>query len=131
MNLDTFDTEKVTDMSGIFEQCTSLSHLDLSHFITKNLTEIEGMFRSCNCLTDLDLSGFDVSSLKLNEDGHYGIQDLISSVHNLKKVKMPANLPEESMLPCENNACTWKSEYQNICKSAAAGLAVPMLYFRI
>lgn len=131
LDLHGFDTARVSDMSGMFEQCASLRHLDLSRFVTKNLTGMERMFYQCKSLMDLDLEQFDFSSLKMNEEGCCGIHDMLTSVQELKKVKMPANLPEEAMLPCGKNDGLWMSEDQKRCKSAAAGLDAPMVYIRI
>ena len=58
-----FDTSSVTDMSSMFNYCTSLTSLDLSGFDTSNVTDMGWMFNYCASLTSLDLSGFDTSSV--------------------------------------------------------------------
>ena len=48
----TFKTSKVTDMSGMFADCTSLTTLDLSssNFSTANVTTMKDMFSGCSNL---------------------------------------------------------------------------------
>ena len=85
-----FNTNKVTDMSGMFQLCKELEYLDLTNFETSNATnmsfmfnqchklkEIKGinkfntnkvtdmkvMFQECNELEYLDLSNFDTSNV--------------------------------------------------------------------
>ena len=58
-----FVTSKVTRMSGMFDGCSSLTALDLSHFETSNVTDMYAMFRNCGSLTRLDLSSFDTSAV--------------------------------------------------------------------
>ena len=47
----------------MFNDCTSLTTLDVSQWYTKSVTIISGMFTSCSNLTTLDLSGWDTSSV--------------------------------------------------------------------
>ena len=58
-----FVTSNVTDMHGMFQNCGSLTSLDLSDFDTSNVTDMGGMFNYCASLTSLDLSGFDTSNV--------------------------------------------------------------------
>ena len=44
-NVSTWNTSKVTDMSGLFDGCAKLSQLDLSSFNTEELTNMNQMFR--------------------------------------------------------------------------------------
>lgn len=52
------NTEKATNMSGMFSHCTNLSALDLSHFNTSQVTTMSEMFAGCRNLIDLNISGF-------------------------------------------------------------------------
>ena len=63
LDLSNFDTYKVTDMSGMFSSCSSLTSLDLSNFNTSNVTDMSSMFSDCSSLTSLDLSNFDTSNV--------------------------------------------------------------------
>ena len=50
-------------MNEMFENCTNLTHLDLSNFDTSKVTGMYSMFTSCSQLTTLNLSGFDTSKV--------------------------------------------------------------------
>ena len=89
LDLSNIDTSNVTNMSGMFRDCTSLTSIDLYSFDTSNVESMSGMFACCeslesvcfqnlntpkllsisymlkNCksLVSLDLSGFDTSSV--------------------------------------------------------------------
>lgn len=39
--IENLNTERVTDMSSMFEECAELKSIDLSHFDTKNVTTME------------------------------------------------------------------------------------------
>ncbi|MBF1069773.1 MAG: BspA family leucine-rich repeat surface protein, partial [Prevotellaceae bacterium] len=49
-----FDTSMVTDMRRMFEDCKSLTSLDLSSFDTSKGLDMRDMFAGCESLTDLD-----------------------------------------------------------------------------
>ena len=63
LDLSNFDTSNVTDMNGMFCNCSSLENLNISSFTTSNVTNMLNMFASCNWLTTLDLSNFDTSNV--------------------------------------------------------------------
>ena len=54
-----FNTEKVTCMSCMFVECKSLSELDVSNFNTSKVTDMSLMFSLCKSLKYLDVSKFD------------------------------------------------------------------------
>ena len=56
-----FDTSKTTDMSNMFGGCSGLTSLDVTGFDTSNVTNLAGMFAGCSSLTSLDVTGFDTS----------------------------------------------------------------------
>ena len=58
-----FDTSKVTDMTDMFAGCRSLTTLDVSGFDTSKVTRMEGMFAGCSSLTNLDVTNFDTSNV--------------------------------------------------------------------
>jgi surface protein len=64
LNLSSFNTSKVTAMEYMFYGCSSLTSLDLSSFNTSNVTYMENMFYNCSSLTRLDLSSFNTSKVK-------------------------------------------------------------------
>ena len=58
-----FNTENVTDMSYMFSCCWGLSSLDLSKFNTENVTNMTNMFYNCSALSTLDLSNFNTAKV--------------------------------------------------------------------
>ena len=50
LNLSNFNTQNVTNMSGMFSNCKSLTNLNLSNFNTQNVTDMRDMFWKCNSL---------------------------------------------------------------------------------
>ena len=50
LELSSFDTKNVTNMTGIFAGCKNLTDLDLSSFNTENVTNMSYMFTGCHNL---------------------------------------------------------------------------------
>ncbi len=50
-----FDTQNVVTMGGMFDGCSALKSIDLSHFDTRNVEDMAIMFRNCG-LNSIDLS---------------------------------------------------------------------------
>ena len=48
LNLNNFNTKKVTNMSGMFKGCSSLKELNLNNFNTNNVTDMRWMFSKCS-----------------------------------------------------------------------------------
>ena len=61
--LEYLDTSKVINMVSMFEECSSLTELDVSNFVTSNVTSMSAMFYGCSSLTELDVSNFDTSKV--------------------------------------------------------------------
>ena len=53
LDLSSFDTANVTDMSYMFYECSSLPNLDLSSFDTGNVTDMDEAFSGCDQLDNL------------------------------------------------------------------------------
>ena len=49
-------TDNVTNMRGMFYNCSSLTSIDVSGFKTDNVTDMNGMFAGCSKITSIDLS---------------------------------------------------------------------------
>lgn len=62
-NADVIDTSNVTDMSGMFINCSLLQTLDLSSWVTSNVTNMANMFYYCRSLQTLDVSNWDTSNV--------------------------------------------------------------------
>jgi len=72
------DTSGIYAMAGMFNNCTSLTSLDISNLDTSSVTNMQNMFRNCNSLTSLDLSNFKTSNVKSMLDMFYGCTSLTS-----------------------------------------------------
>ena len=64
IDLSSFDTSKVTDMSSMFEGMYGFTSLDISNFDTSNVTDMGSMFKSTWQLTSLNLLNFNTSKVK-------------------------------------------------------------------
>ena len=62
--IENLNTSEVTNMRSMFNSCSSLTSLDLSHFDTNQVTDMSFMFCGCSSLTSLDLSSFDTSKVE-------------------------------------------------------------------
>jgi surface protein len=58
-----FNTANVTDMSCMFFNCSSLTSLDVTHFNTANVTDMMSMFSNCSSLTSLDVTNFNTAKV--------------------------------------------------------------------
>ena len=58
-----FNTENVTNMRYMFDDCKSLKSLDLTNFNTENVTDMYSMFASCTSLESLDLTNFNTAKV--------------------------------------------------------------------
>ena len=63
LDLSNLNTSNVTSMRNMFSACSSLTSLDLSNFNTSKVTDMGFMFNGCSSLTSLDLSSFDTSKV--------------------------------------------------------------------
>ena len=64
LNLDNFNTSKVTDMSNMFNSMVALENLSLPSFDTRNVTTMAGMFGGMEGLKNLNIASFDTSSVR-------------------------------------------------------------------
>ena len=68
LDLNNFKTEKVEDMSCMFQGCLKLTSLDITNFNTKKVKNMWGMVAKLTSMTSLDLDNLDMS---LVEDMSY------------------------------------------------------------
>ena len=61
--LEYLNTEKVTDMSYMFYNCSSLTSLDVTHFNTANVTNMWYMFSRCSALLSLNVTNFNTANV--------------------------------------------------------------------
>ena len=82
-------TDNVTDMQSMFEDCSSLTSLDVSGFNTGNVINMHLMFSGCSKLTSLDISNFKTDNAITLEGLFYGCSGLKSvNVNGLKTDKV-------------------------------------------
>ena len=73
-----FNTAKVTDMSNMFWGCSSLTSLDVTHFNTANVTNMSLMFWGCSSLTSLYLTNFNTAKVTNMRSMFYSCSSLTS-----------------------------------------------------
>ena len=78
--IENLNTEKVTNMSGMFSDCSDLTSLDLSNFNTAKVENMASMFKGCSALTTIYASKNFVTDQVTNGD------DMFSGCTNLKGV---------------------------------------------
>ena len=66
------NTENVTNMSGMFRDCSALTTLNVLNFDTKNVTSMSEMFYGCYALTTLNVSNFDTKNVTSMSEMFYG-----------------------------------------------------------
>jgi surface protein len=82
MNLTTFNTSSLTNMSEMFKYCDNLETLNLSGWDVSNVTNMNEMFYYCRNLIYLNLSGWELSA---NITEYKGV---FSGCTNLQKINM-------------------------------------------
>ena len=98
IDLSSLNTKNVSDMSQMFYDCNNLKNINLSNLDTHNLTDISEMFYDCKSLTDIDLSSFNTEKLDNMNQMFYGCDNLINinlSSFNIQKVKSMNNIFNE------------------------------------
>ena len=85
IGIEYLNTSRSTNMSDMFEGCSSLTSLDLSHFDTRNVEYMNYMFSNCRSLESLDVSNFD-ASLVNNTD--YGLTCMFASCESLTELNL-------------------------------------------
>jgi surface protein len=63
LDLSNFNTSNVKVMGEMFSGCSNLTSLDLSSFRTEKVEDMSGMFNNCSRLTSLNLYNFDMSGV--------------------------------------------------------------------
>ena len=71
IDLSSFNTKGVTNMSRMFENCSNLDFINLSSFDTKNVSNMIRMFYNCKNLKRIDLSSFDTKNVKFMNQMFY------------------------------------------------------------
>lgn len=77
---DTVIAKDISDLGGLFYDCSKLKSVDLSHIDTSNTQYISMMFCNCQNLEDVDVSNLIISS-KCNS-----LNSMFSGCRKLKKI---------------------------------------------
>lgn len=76
--IENLNTSYVKNMSGMFDQCSNLETLDLSHFNTEKVENMSNMFNGCTKLHDLNISSFNTENVTSMSEMFYGCSSLDS-----------------------------------------------------
>lgn len=79
LNLNSFNTSNVINLSEMFNKCASLTSLDISSFDTSKVTNMSRMFASCKSLAKLDVSSFNTSNVT-------NMEKMFSDMKNLETI---------------------------------------------
>ena len=63
LDLSNFNAANVINMKGMFSNCISLSNLNLTKINTENVSDMSEMFRGCSSLKNLNLSDFNTEKV--------------------------------------------------------------------
>ena len=99
LNLSNFNTSKVTNMAHMFNLCSGITSLNVSSFDTSNVTNMSSMFQQCYGLTALDVSNFDVHNV--TSMGH-----MFYLSKNLRALDLSSFACEKIALDCLVSGCT-------------------------
>ena len=81
LNLSNLDTKNVSNMQSMFQKCKTIEKIEFPHsFITNNVRDISLMFQDCNNLKNINLS-FDTQKVE-------NMKGLFQNCHNLKKLDL-------------------------------------------
>ena len=63
LDISWLDVSNITNMSNMFQNCSSLTTLDVSSWDTGNVASMNYMFSGCRSLTSLDISTWDIGKV--------------------------------------------------------------------
>ena len=116
IDLSSFDTSNVTDMKDMFYMCTSLVCLDLTSFNTAAVTNMKFMFQGCSSLTDIYVgSGFVVSNVSY-DNAMFDSCLSLPHYNSSKTGKEMANSDDGYLTKIDDNAEAW-AEYDDNTKT--------------
>ena len=84
LDVSSFNTENVTDMSYLFDGCTGLQSIDVSKFKTAKVTDMSYMFDDCSSLSVLDISNFNTEKVT-------NMDFMFADCHKLTTIKVGSN----------------------------------------
>ena len=97
-----FQDNNITDMKNMFYGCSSLKEINFPPSLnTKNVNDMSNLFAYCKSIKKIDLSSFNTENVKDMSDlfrGCKSLSEIILSSFNTKNVENMSNMFEE----CEN-----------------------------
>ena len=115
IDLSSFDTSNVVNMSGMFNSCTNINKLNLRNFDTSKVSNMVTMFYSATSLEEVNLDGFDLTS---STSGSNILGAMFSGANNLKRVSMKNwKIPETftNAIGCRaSSLCSESLEYIDV-----------------
>ena len=93
IDLSSFNTTNVNNMSSMFDGCSSLKSIDLSSFNTTNVKDMSSMFWKCSSLKSIDLSSFNTTNVNVNN-----MANMFYECSSLKKENVKINKSESKIL---------------------------------
>ena len=96
-----FNTANVTNMRNMFSGCSSLTSLDVTHFNTANVMKMNGMFSYSVALTSLYLTNFNTEKVTNMEDMFSGCQALTTIYASSKFVTTQVTKSSGMFNKCE------------------------------
>ena len=87
--IENLNTENVTHMNSMFNECTALKSLDLTNFNTAKVTNMSYMFNDCSALASLKVSKFNTAEVKDMDFMFYNCSTLTSlNLSNFNNAKV-------------------------------------------
>ncbi len=80
------NTSKITDMSWMFCDSSSITSIDISMFDTSNVTNMEAMFSNCTSLTSVNMKGIDTSKVEYMGKARNDSRGMFQNCTNLLSV---------------------------------------------
>ena len=92
LDLSKFNTEKVTDMSYMFDQCNKLEEILINEslFLTNNVIYMNLMFNECKMLKNINLSSFNINKVKY-------MNSMFNSCNNLTTIDLSNSINNEEV----------------------------------
>lgn len=87
VKMDQLKSSVVTDLSYMFMGCTNLMYFNGADFLTNSVTNVAGMFKNCSRLRYLDLSSWNFSNVSIVDEFFYdcGLLQEVSSPKGIQK----------------------------------------------
>jgi surface protein len=76
----------ITNISKMFNNCSSLTELDLSSFNTINVTNMGNMFQDCSSLTSLNIQNFNSKNITFMNNIFSGVNKKCKIICNDQKI---------------------------------------------